>query len=130
VTPPATCAFAPISVKGSGTSTLTVRSTAAEHGSLAPQSRGLFYAMWLPVGGFLLLGAGRTSRNQKFSTSLLQGLLFLGLIVLAACGGGGASFGSSAAGSGTPGTPAGVYTITVSASGSVTHTTNVTLTVK
>jgi hypothetical protein len=125
-TPPPTCAFAPSSVTGSGTSTLTLRTTAATQGSLALRSRGVFYAMWLPVGGLLVLGAGLTSRRQKFLCFLLECVLFSGLIFLAACGGGSSSFGGSA----SAGTPVGVYTVTISASGSVAHTTTVTLTVK
>ena len=125
VTSPPTCSFAPSSVTGSGTSTLTVRTTAAAKGSLAPRSRGVFYAMWLPVGGLLVLGAGLTSRKQRFLCFLFECVLFSGLILLAACGGG-----SSSSGGGIAGTPEGVYTVTISASGSVTHTTDVTLTVR
>ena len=128
VTPPATCALAPSSVTGSGMSTLTVRTTAAAQGSLAPRSRGVSYAMWLPVGGLLVLGAGLSSPKRRFLCFLFECMLFSGLIFLAACGGTSSSFGRGAAG--IPGTPTGSYTIMVSASGSVTHTTAVTLTVK
>jgi hypothetical protein len=130
VTPPPTCAFAPSSVTGSGTSTLTVRTTAAAQGSLAPRSRSIFYATWLPVGGLLVLGAGLTSRRKRFLCFLFECVLFSGLILLPACGGGGASFGGGVSGNGIPGTPAGIYTVTILASGSVTHTTTVILTVK
>jgi IPT/TIG domain len=127
-TPPPTCAFASSSVTGSGTSTLTLRTTAATQGSLA-RSRGVFYAMWLPVGGLLVLGAGLASRRQRFLCFLLECVLFSGLALLAACGGGSSSF-VGVSGSGSAGTPAGVYTVTISALGSVTHTTAVTLTVR
>ncbi len=129
VTPPATCAFTPGSVTGSGTSRLTIRTTAAAQGSVAPRSRGVFYAMWLPVGGLLVLGAGLTSRKykQRLSCFLFECVLFAVLILLAACGGGNSSFRGV---SGSAGTPPGVYAVTISASGSVTHTTAVTLTVK
>jgi hypothetical protein len=129
VTSPPTCAFAPSSVPGSGTSTLAVRTTATPQGSLAPRSRGVFYAMWLPVGGLLVLGAGLTSRKQRFLCFLFDCVLFSGLALLAACGGGSSSFGG-VSGIGSAGTPTGVYTVTISASGSVTHTTAVILTVK
>jgi hypothetical protein len=124
VTSPPTCAFSPGSVTGSGTSMLAVRTTAANQGFLAPRSRPVFYVMWLPLGG-LCTRAGLTTRRQKFLSYLVECVLFSGLIFLAACGGG-----TSSSGSGITGTPAGVYTVTISASKSVTQTTNVTLTVK
>src|SRR5207253_2450204 len=99
-------------------------------GSLAPQSRGALYAMWLPVVGLVLLGAGFTSRKKKLWSLLLSCLLFSGLIFLVACGGG-TSSSSGGGGSGHPGTPAGTYAVKVSASsGSLTHSTTVTLTVQ
>jgi hypothetical protein len=84
--------------------------------------------MWLPVTVILLFGTGLTSRKQRFFSSLLVCVLFSGLILLVACGGGGASSGNNA--TNAPGTPAEAYTITVSASGSVTQTTTVALVVK
>ena len=97
-----TCAFNPASVAGgSGTSTLTVGTTAATTASLEAHSRGLFYAMLLPIGSGVPVGLP----------------LFLTLIVLPACGGG-----SSSGGGGHAGTPPGTYTITViGTSGSLTH---------
>jgi hypothetical protein len=127
VTAPPTCSFSPGSVTGSGTSTLTVRTTAAVKGFLAPRALRVFYVMWLPIGGLFVLGASLTSRKQRFLSLLFAGVLFSGLTLLAACGGGTSSTGGG--GGGIAGTPAGVYTVTISASGSVTHTTPVTLTV-
>jgi hypothetical protein len=120
------CSFDPSSVaNGSGTSTLTVSTTAATSASLAPQSEGVFYAIWLPIGGLALLGAGFISGWKKLFGLFLACLMLSGLIFLAACGGG-----SSSSGGGQPGTPAGTYTVTVSAtSGSLTHTIPVTLAV-
>jgi hypothetical protein len=81
--------------------------------------------MLLPIGGIAVLGAG--SRRKKLFGLLLACLMVSGLIFLAACGGGS----SSSGGGGQPGTPAGTYTVTVSAtSGSLTHTATVTLNVK
>jgi len=130
VTRPPTCSLNPSSVaNGSGPSTVTVSTTAPTTGSLAPQSRNIFYAMLLPIAGLALLGKGFTSRKKEFWGLLLGCLLFLGLIFLAACGGSS----SSSGGGGHPGTPAGTYTITVTgtaATGSLTHSTTVMFTVQ
>ena len=128
VTLPPTCTFAPSSVTSSGTSTLTVRTTLPTQASLVPRSRSVFYGIWLPVEGLLLLGAGLPSRRRRSLCFLFGCVLFSGLGLLTACGGGSSSFGGSA--TGIAGTPTGIYTITISASGSMTHTTAVTLTVK
>jgi hypothetical protein len=132
-TVPPTCSFNPTSItNGSGTSTLTV-STIASSALLNPPAMrrsGLFYALWLPIGGLALIGAGLSSgsRNKKLVGILLVCLMLSGLIFLAACGGGGSGSGG---GGGSGGTPAGTYTIIVKGTaGSTVNTTNVTLTVQ
>jgi hypothetical protein len=76
------------------------------------RSSGLFYALFLPIGGMALLGFGSTgSRRKKLFGFLLLGLLLSTLILMPACGG---SSGGGGGGGGSPGTTAGVYTITVS----------------
>lgn len=121
-----TCSFVPTSVAGgSGTSTLTVSTTAATTSALTPRSRGIFYAMWLPVG-LAFLGTGFASRKRKFWSLVFGCLVFSGLIFLAACGGS-----SSSGGGGHPGTPAGTYTVSVTGtSGSLTHSQTVTVAVQ
>jgi hypothetical protein len=82
--------------------------------------------MWLPISGLALLRTGRASRRRKLLGLVLLALMISGLIFMMACGGGS----SSGGGGGHPGTPAGSYTITVTATaGSLTHTAPVTVVV-
>jgi hypothetical protein len=130
---PPTCSFNPATLMtGSGNSTLTV-STTGPTAMLSPSRArdfGLSYAMWLPMCGIALVGAGTASRKRKV-LALLMVLALSCLITLPACGGGGGS-GSGGGGGVSGGTPAGTYTVTVmaSASGFQPQTTTVTLTVK
>jgi Domain of unknown function (DUF1929)/IPT/TIG domain/Glyoxal oxidase N-terminus len=124
VSPAPTCTFSPPTVTGSGTSNLTVRTTAGTTASRLPGSRGIFYGIWLPIVGLVGLGAGLTSRQKR--SGLLACLLFVGMVFLTSCGGGSSSVSNS---NGLPGTPANAYTVTISASGPMTHTTAVSVTV-
>jgi hypothetical protein len=108
---PPTCGAA--SATTSTSATLTVSTTAAIALLRQPpnsHSSGLFYATFLPIGGMALLGfASAGSRRKKLLGFLVLGLLLSGLILMPACGGGS----SGGGGGGSPGTTAGVYTITV-----------------
>ena len=129
-----TCSLNPTSVtptaSGSATSNLTVATTGST-AALSPirlkSDWRPFYALSLPVLGLALLGAGFGTRGpstKKFVLGILViNLLALGLASQMACGGASSSKAS--------GTPPGQYTVTMNAiSGSVTHTTKVTLTVQ
>jgi hypothetical protein len=84
--------------------------------------RGPTYALWMPIFGAGLLGAG-ISRKRRF----LLGLFFavvLGIALLQmGCGGGSSS-------STTTGTPAGTYTVTVNATAGAARSTTLQLTVQ
>jgi hypothetical protein len=90
----------------------------------------LLYAMLLPFGGLALLGTACSSKRKRvFSlTALVLTVAFL--LTLPACGGSSGSSGGGGGGGGSTNTPPGTYTVTVSgASGSVTESAPVTLTV-
>jgi len=95
--------------------TLTV-STTAPVALLRHPANGtyaaLFYAVFLPLGGIALTGfscESFASRRKKLLGLLILGCALSSLALAPACGGG-----SSSKQSGSPGTPAGAYTITVS----------------
>ena len=108
-----TCKFSPSSVSNaSGTSALTI-STTGRSASLAPvslRSRGLFYAMLLPILSIALLGRGFRSSQTKLLGMVVICLMISGLLFLAACGGGNSGVG------GVTSTPTGTYKISISGS--------------
>ncbi|MGC2196720.1 MAG: SBBP repeat-containing protein [Terriglobales bacterium] len=120
----------PVTLQNSSPSTVTlvistfprVTTTAALH-----PARGVFYASWLPITSLAFLGVGIGSRLSR-RRRVMGALLFLGLATLIllqpACGGHSSSTTNT-------GTPAGTYTINVSAtSGSFSQTTPITLVVQ
>ncbi|HLQ50405.1 MAG TPA: hypothetical protein VK129_02845, partial [Terriglobales bacterium] len=123
-----TCSFTPGSVgSGSGDSNVVVniKTTAAIPASAQTMS-SFKYAFAVSL---VLLGFGGMKRAPR---GKLLGVLFVVLMVVGlenGCGGG-SSGGGGGGGAGQPGTPAGNYTIVVTAtSGSLSHSVQVNLTV-
>jgi hypothetical protein len=91
--------------------------------SLFPPS-GPTYAIWLPIFGIGLMGAGISRKRRVLLGAFIAALLGVALLQ-AGCGS------SSSTARTTTGTPAGTYTVTINAtSGSATRTTTVQLTVQ
>jgi Beta-propeller repeat/HYDIN/CFA65/VesB-like, Ig-like domain len=133
----ATCAFSmstvQVNTSGSSQDTFTVRTTAQ---SLVnpPFSDGRGWPVpwvvmwaWCVFLGFMLLSIGVRRRSLTVAIRNVS-VTLLACVALTACGGGGG--GSAAIGS-SNGTPAGTYTLTVTATAqSLSHTRQVTLQVK
>jgi hypothetical protein len=120
--PLAQCSFSPASISGSGDTTITITTTAG-----TALSRG---ASWTGMG---LVSAGVLLLNvpmRKFRLrSALWPLLMACAITASGCGGSSSSGGAV----GSPGTPAGNYSVTVTATttdGVVSHNTTFTLAVQ
>jgi hypothetical protein len=118
-----TCSFSPASVTGSGSTTLTITTTAAHRASLEGSGWWTTSVGATLAGVFLLGGASRRRTRGR----LLSVIAFAFLITIGGCGGGG----SGGGGNNDPGTPVGSSMVTVTAtSGTITHTTTVTLNVQ
>lgn len=106
-----TCSISPASYTFGGTpSTLTVSTFGPSGRLLTGPGSGMLYALWLPIFGWVGTGIGLSSnpngRRTKLKAALLTCALFSGLAFQSACGGKGSS-----------GTPAGMYSVTVTATG-------------
>ena len=127
----AACTSTPVTGSGPNTivnATITVTTTAPHLTQLQPNQHPYYLAIifggGLPLAGVFLLAAPRRRRG-----STLLGLIMLALLVtLPACGGGG---GSKTTQQQDPGTPAGTYAVTVTATaGSISEQTTFTLTIQ
>jgi Beta-propeller repeat/Domain of unknown function DUF11 len=130
--PASTCSFSttPVTLQGTSPSQVTLTISTSPRTTttveLLPRG-GPFYAAWLPITGLAFLGLGVRGRVKR-KGSLLGGFLLLALMTLVAlqpaCGGHSST-------TTTTGTPAGTYTVTVSAtSGTFSQTTPITLVVQ
>jgi hypothetical protein len=113
----ATCSTSPNPASVSGANPVAATLTFTTQGPSAAMLRhSTFYGLWLPVPGLTLIGLGLGSRGscrKKLSGLLLLSIVLASLVVLPACGGNGSSGGGG--GGGNPGTPAGTYTLTITA---------------
>ncbi len=132
----AACSFAPASVTPSGSavsSTLTV-TTAAASALLSPERPFGPSSPWIPAGGLAMAGVmglafvpGKMRRWNRQLRLLSWGFLLASLsLAIVGCGGGNST-------PSNPGTPAGTYSISVSASdgaGGPQHAASISLTVQ
>jgi hypothetical protein len=138
--PLSTCSLSQTSV-ATGKSTTTIIFTAQTAAAVAANTQPgtskwqVPYAVWLWLPGLMLTLSGGVSRRDSLRRPFALLVLLVAIIVLlsllAACGGGLQGGGTASA---NPGTPAGTYNMTVSATmnsapGSPTKTASVTLTV-
>jgi uncharacterized repeat protein (TIGR03803 family) len=122
------CSVTPASA-APGTPVTVKVTTTGPSASVSSNSRiTLSFAMWIPLLGLVRLGNRIGSKQRKTRTMLLGCVLVAGSLFQVACGGSSMNTGSS-------GTPAGAYTITVmgtssAATGSLARATSTTLQVQ
>jgi sugar lactone lactonase YvrE len=124
----------PVSVTSSNavSATLTINTTAPSSSAMIRpvRSKGSWYAVGGTALACLML-AGVPARRRWRSLLGMIALLFVAMIAIGACGGGGSSGGGGGGGQTIPGTTAGTYTVTVTAtSGNTSATGTVGLTVE
>ena len=121
-----TCVFSPATVTGNGQTTVTVTTTGPHITRLLDQ-RPYYLARWLTGSGFALAGIFvlGSPRRRRHGLPLLLITLAL-LLIIPACGGGGGSHHQQ-----DPGTPAGNYVVSVTATGgSIVQTSSFELVVQ
>jgi hypothetical protein len=121
------CSLNPSSLSPGSSSTLTVTTTGPSQAQVVPftHSWPLYSLGWAVMGLALLkIRNGGQDRKSRLLSFLVCAFLLIGIVVPIGCGGNGSK-------SGGGGTPTGTYNITVmGTSGSIQHSTVVTLTVQ
>ena len=115
----AACSFNPTTLPGSGSTTLTITTSAHAAAMMSPPAsttqKGALQ-LWASLGGIGFVGmvlAGDWSRRKRRSLGIVLAILaVMFLITLVGCGGGSSS-GSGGGGGGGGGTPAGTSTVQV-----------------
>lgn len=131
-----TCSIKPSSVTpaagGSVSASLTINTMGPTLALASPSSPAPLYALYLPISGLALVGVGAASgsfRKRIRAGLVLGAVLMAAILVQNACGGGGTS--TQQQQQQQPGTPAGSYTVTITAvSGGLQQVTSVTLNVQ
>jgi hypothetical protein len=124
------CSVSPGSITPGNSATAAITTTAPTAAQIVTSggASALLNALWMPMAGLTFAGivfCSPRERKAKMLSALLGSVLVAGVVFQAACGGGGNS------GGGGGGTPPGTYTITIKGtSGSLNHTTTVTLKVQ
>ena len=122
----ASCSFSPSTLPGSGSTTLTITTTAPTSGMLIPADvnpHGGGTGLMASLTGFGLMGivlVGDLRKRKRHGAIVLLTVLTLALVLsLVGCGGGSSSGGGGGGGGGggTGGTPSGTYAVKLSVTG-------------